>query len=249
MIILPILITSLIHLSLKGWEYVLFELGSEKVITVDVDTRLFNMLRFLATISMETSQSMWRQLSVTSRRPWRHLSIFSDRFVCVGQNPDQDASDNIPMAAATYAVGGMATHWNGNIPREHPTVERSDLLTDTEWDELYEESESLLGKSESDLFPISIRHTVVAEALKKAYPKLSPQRLAYAARKSDGSQFVTWSGADTVLGDRLVKMIEDGDERMTLKVGHFSFSSSRRVISDGNVAAVRSFFSVKLPHV
>ena len=31
MIIVPILTTSLIHFSLKGWENVLFELGSERV--------------------------------------------------------------------------------------------------------------------------------------------------------------------------------------------------------------------------
>ena len=146
------------------------------------------------------------------------------RFVGAGQNPDQIASYNIPLAAVTYAVGGMATHWNGNIPRAHPGIERSSLLTNQEWDELYDESEMLLNKSQTDLCLKSIRNAIVRETLQKAYLELSPpynpQNLPVAGeRTKETHEFLTLTGADTVLGDHLIKMIETADERMTLKVG------------------------------
>ena len=90
------------------------------------------------------------------------------RFVKDGQNPDQSPYDNLPDAAATYAVGGMATHWTAAVPREHPTIERSILIEDSEWERLYDESEKLLKKSNT-LFEDSIRNTLVKEVLKATY--------------------------------------------------------------------------------
>jgi pyranose oxidase len=121
------------------------------------------------------------------------------------QNPEQDRDKNLPGAAATYAVGGMATHWTCATPRHHPTIERYDGIPAAEWEKLYAEAEKLLG-TRLDQFDCSIRNTVVREALQKEYSKLQPpyevQNLPLAVkRRKDNPELVTWSGTDTVLGD------------------------------------------------
>ncbi|XP_068745924.1 uncharacterized protein [Montipora capricornis] len=72
-------------------------------------------------------------------------------FVANNENPEQNPYDNLPAASATYAVGGMATHWTACTPREHPTIERSQLFTDQEWDEMYKEAETIL-KTNQNMF-------------------------------------------------------------------------------------------------
>ena len=100
-----------------------------------------------------------------------HYFVFiPPRFVKDGQNPDQSPYDNLPEAVATYAVGGMATHWTAAVPREHPTIERSRLIEDNEWERLYDESEKLLKKSNT-LFEDSIRNKLVKKVLKETYDK------------------------------------------------------------------------------
>lgn len=157
------------------------------------------------------------------------------RFVQDGQNPDQDPYYNLPAAAATYAVGGMSTHWTAAIPRQHPTIERclqsgDELLTDSEWEEYYGKSEELLKLSHT-LFEHSIRNTVVKDVLKKTYPELvktayPPQNLPLAGeRKEYTPEFVTWSGAHTILGKGLIDLIKKGDSpTIQLKV-YFLFHS------------------------
>ena len=151
----------------------------------------------------------------------------SHRFVMDGQNPDQSPYDNLDDAAATYAVGGMATHWTAATPREHPEVERSKLIKEDEWKKLYEESEELL-KTSNELFNDSIRNTVVREKLFETYKKEFeemgvqeqhyPQNLPLAGvRKS--AEFITWTGSDTILGESLIKDVKSGHtKRFTLKV-------------------------------
>lgn len=145
------------------------------------------------------------------------------RYVQCGQNPDQSPYDNLPDAAVTYAVGGMATHWTAATPREHPKIERSNLLTDEEWKTLYHESESLL-KTNHEIFNSSIRNTLVKDALLKAYPKLpepyQPQNLPLAVEKNQhAKEFVTWTGSDTILGKDLIDDLKCGKEsKFQLKV-------------------------------
>ena len=121
----------------------------------------------------------------------------------------------------------MATHWTAAVPREHPDVERSDLIESREWDELYDESEKLLKKS-SELFEHSIRNTVVREKLNAVYDKkLSkddvpkdyyPQNLPLAGVRKN-VEFVTWTGGDTILGEKLIEYIKSEDNStITLKV-------------------------------
>jgi pyranose oxidase len=121
------------------------------------------------------------------------------------QNPEQDQAKNLEGAAATYAVGGMATHWTCATPRHHPTIERYDGIPAAEWEKLYAEAEKLLGTRLHE-FDDSIRNTVVRETLEKEYSELEHpyevQRLPLAVkRREDNSEFVTWSGTDTVFGD------------------------------------------------
>jgi pyranose oxidase len=105
---------------------------------------------------------------------------------------------------ATYAVGGMATHWTGVTPRHHPTVERSDVVPATEWDSLYAEAEALLN-TRTDLTADAISHQVVLDALAAEYAELSGphgvQHLPMAAqRRTDNPRLIRWTGVDTVLG-------------------------------------------------
>lgn len=110
----------------------------------------------------------------------------------------------LDAAIATYAVGGMATHWTGVTPRHHPVVERADCIPAAEWDELYREAEGLLN-THTDVFADSICHQIVQDALAAEYTDLRDpygvQHLPLAAeRRRDNPRLVRWSGADTVLG-------------------------------------------------
>lgn len=134
-----------------------------------------------------------------------------DGFVHNNQNPDQDPFTNMPGAAVTYAVGGMATHWTCATPRHHPTVERSDVYSDQEWDRLYGQAEVLLNTHRHE-FDNSIRHTLVRERLQAEYSELQKpyevQNLPLAVeRRKDNPELVHWSGSDTVLGP-----LADGDQ-------------------------------------
>jgi pyranose oxidase len=125
-------------------------------------------------------------------------------FVLNNQNPDQDPAKNLPGAAVTYAVGGMATHWTCATPRQHPTVERSDIYSDAEWDRLYGHAEQLLNTHKNE-FDRSMRHVAIREALAAEYDELvapyQVQNLPLAVeRRKDNPELVHWSGTDTVFG-------------------------------------------------
>jgi pyranose oxidase len=125
-------------------------------------------------------------------------------FVQNNQNPDQDPAVNLPGAAVTYAVGGMATHWTCATPRHHPVVERSKAYEEAEWNRLYDEAEVLLNTHRHE-FDGSIRHNLVRDALAAEFGELPEpyqvQNLPLAVeRRKDNPGLVHWSGADTVLG-------------------------------------------------
>lgn len=132
----------------------------------------------------------------------------------------------------------MATHWTACTPREHPTIERSSLYTDDEWDKLYGDAETIL-KTNQNMFDDTktgepgggapsgithfIRNNVVRDILRSTYPDLKnkeamPQYLPLAGvRRKDAPEFITWSGSDTVLGEDMLKALKEGD-RFELKV-------------------------------
>jgi pyranose oxidase len=127
-------------------------------------------------------------------------------FVLNNQNPEQKKLDNLAASAATYAVGGMATHWTCAVPEFHPTLERSyngesyPIDADT-MDTLYQEAAALLHRSET-VFASSARHLLVKEVLHRArFTTVKELPLAVSERADRAtSGAVHWSAADTVLG-------------------------------------------------
>jgi hypothetical protein len=92
----------------------------------------------------------------------------------------------------------MTTHWTCATPRYHPTVERSTIYTDEEWDRLYTDGERLLNTHRHE-FDGSIRHTVVREALANEFSELAEpyhvQNLPLGVeRRKDNPELVHWSG-------------------------------------------------------
>ena len=125
-------------------------------------------------------------------------------FVQNNQNPDQDPAVNLPGAAVTYAVGGMATHWTCATPRHHPTMERSPIYDDAEWDRLYTEGERLLNTHRHE-FDGSIRHNLVRDTLAAEFSELKApynvQNLPLGVeRRKDNPALVRWTGTDHVFG-------------------------------------------------
>jgi pyranose oxidase len=158
-------------------------------------------------------QGLLQPLSVSSRHSGQVTANLDPMaFRATGstrnaQNPDQDPTRNLPAAAVAYGVGGMFTHWTNNCPRYHPS-ERAACIPQDEWAPLYELAEGLLGVR-TDVFEKSVRHTVVKETLRAHYEgKLDPdfpvQELPIAARRrTDNDEFVSYTGADTILGPLL----------------------------------------------
>jgi pyranose oxidase len=149
-------------------------------------------------------------------------------FVLNNQNPDQDPAMNLPGAAVTYAVGGMATHWTCATPRHHPTLERSDIYSGAEWDRLYTEAERLLNTHKNE-FDDSIRHQVVRDALQEEFSELphpyAVQNLPLAVeRRKDNPKLVWWTGTDTVLGP----LAEGAEADETLAVEQFVLEPQNR---------------------
>ncbi|WP_394825687.1 GMC oxidoreductase [Pendulispora albinea] len=126
---------------------------------------------------------------------------------------------SLDAGVATYAVGGMATHWTGVTPRHHPTMERSDAIAADEWETLYREAEALL-RTDTDLTGDAIAHQIVLDALAAEYRELpapyGPRHLPMAAqRRADTPGLVRWTGVDTILGP-----LVDGHEGFTLREQH-----------------------------
>ncbi|MDL2081903.1 pyranose oxidase [Streptomyces sp. GXMU-J15] len=127
-------------------------------------------------------------------------------FVLNNQNPEQKKRDNLGASAATYAVGGMATHWTCAVPEFHATLERTYNgeqypIDATTMDKLYKEAAGLLHRSEA-VFASSARHLLVREVLHRAkFTDVRELPLAVRARPDQAkSDAVHWSAADTVLG-------------------------------------------------
>jgi pyranose oxidase len=131
-----------------------------------------------------------------------------------------DSLISLDAGVATYAVGGMATHWTGVTPRHHPAAERSDVFPAAEWDTLYRDAEALLN-THTDLTADAVSHQVVLDALAAEYPELPApygvQHLPMAAERRAGHpRLVHWTGTDTVLGP----LAEGGRDEFVLREQH-----------------------------
>jgi pyranose oxidase len=129
-------------------------------------------------------------------------------FLQNGQNPDQQAWENLAVAAASRVVGGMGSHWTCCTPRQHPGLERSDLFDDKEWDNLYLDAENLF-RTNRDSFEASARQQLVKRVLRKAYPKdpkdpKDPGReilsMPLACKRGENREYVEWTSSATILG-------------------------------------------------
>jgi pyranose oxidase len=127
-----------------------------------------------------------------------------------GQNPDQSPWDNIPSASASRVVGGMGSHWTCCTPRQHK-LERSELFTDDEWDELYSTAEKLF-RTNSTSFDDSIRQQLVKHVLGNAYDTRGIVSMPLACDRSAGNNdYVEWTCTATILDD-LAKPSYSGDK-------------------------------------
>ncbi|KAJ5014733.1 Pyranose 2-oxidase [Colletotrichum sp. SAR 10_99] len=124
-------------------------------------------------------------------------------FVLNGQNPDQKSYENLPAAAATRVVGGMGSHWTCCTPRQDPTIERSTLFDDEEWDELYKEAEKLFWTNPK-IFDDSIRQKLVKSILDKAFEERNRKTANMplcGKRRVKNKDYTEWACTATILGD------------------------------------------------
>ncbi len=122
------------------------------------------------------------------------------------ENPLQEPTKNMPHAAATYAVGGMFTHWTGSAPRQYPP-ERSNLIAPDEWEKLFGIAEKFLNVHK-DTFQSPLSDILIRRLQERLGDRLEPNRPVQrtplgAQRRSDNPSYVHWTGADTVMGPLL----------------------------------------------
>ena len=97
----------------------------------------------------------------------------------------------------------MGSHWTCATPRQHPTLERSTIYTDEEWDKLYTEAESRIGTN-STAFDDSIRHQLVKRTLAGFTYPAGPREfisLPLAVQKLPNVKYLVWGCSATVFGD------------------------------------------------
>lgn len=120
-----------------------------------------------------------------------------------GQNPEQDPALNLPSAASSFQVGGMAGHWTCCTPRPFADERIGpDLIPEAELDQLYAEAEEILNTNQT-AFAGSLRGQVVQAALADAFPTLPTGRevaMLPLACQRQRDHWVHWTGADTILG-------------------------------------------------
>lgn len=131
-----------------------------------------------------------------------HGQIFSPdelAFIQNGQNPLQIPWNNIPSAAASRVVGGMGSHWTCCTPRQHK-LERSDLFTDDEWEELYNTAEELFSTN-STSFDDSIRQQLVKHVLGNTVKDREIFSMPLACKRpATNKDYVEWTCTGTILG-------------------------------------------------
>ena len=94
-------------------------------------------------------------------------------------------------------------HLSGFIAHPHTGERVNCPIPSEEFEALLEESAKLLNVHEHE-FDISIRHREIKKVLTKAFPDRKFINIPLAVeRRKENTRYVTWSGANTVLGDAL----------------------------------------------
>ncbi|MFI9772957.1 GMC oxidoreductase [Streptomyces sp. NPDC052415] len=130
-------------------------------------------------------------------------------FQLNNQNPLQRENENLGACAATYVVGGMATHWTCAVPRFDLDLERTWKpagaagpqeypINSADMDAAYTAAEQRLKRT-TTAFKDSARHQLVKKVLRDAGFDVKDLPLAVERRTGKAGEFVTWSAADTVL--------------------------------------------------
>ncbi|ORY21517.1 hypothetical protein BCR39DRAFT_553373 [Naematelia encephala] len=140
---------------------------------------------------------------------------------------------DLPGASATYAVGGMATHWTCATPRPHPDEMPKDLPysdDEAEWDRRYSFCEKLIGTNQSP-FDDLVGQQIVKHALNEAIPEREIKGLPLAVHVDQGKYphypHLHWSGCDTIMGSSW------SDPRLTLR----SDTHVRKIVHDDKKAS------------
>ena len=122
-------------------------------------------------------------------------------FIHNNQNPDQSPHENLSAAVAVREVGGMGSYWACSTPEQHPEIERSDIFSDKEWKDLYDEARVLFHTTKT-AFDHSIRQEIVKDTLRKANKGREFESLPLACQRSvHNSDYVEWTATATILGD------------------------------------------------
>ena len=130
----------------------------------------------------------------------------------------------------------MSTHWTACTPRENskgPRPERSTLLTEEEWNNLYDEAEILLN-THNDVFDGSIRQQAIQIALNEQFNKICP--LPLGVERVHSKKFsVKWTGADNVLGEKNIRLLQSENPRFCIKVHKYMLTRLSYVCLTGYI--------------
>ncbi|KAK7705818.1 hypothetical protein SLS64_007766 [Diaporthe eres] len=234
-------------------------------VAVQKDISLFtNIIKGeLAPLSVSVAESSTRLPPDWIEQMTSHDPPAKKKFILNAQNPDQDRDYNLAASAATRTVGGMAAHWTCCTPRQYPEVfkdapdkghrERSDLFTDEEWKDLYNEAEGLFNTNDTT-FDDSVRHALVRWVLKDAFgPDGAGNRevksMPLACKHGKSKNHIEWSCTATILGDKWSKPgVTDKD---TLKARPFTVLPQTQldvmlINDDGNGGAVEGAIIIDL---
>jgi pyranose oxidase len=222
------------------------------------------------------SQRVKSELTVTSRtnnQPWPELlGPISQppappvKYQINGGNPEQQDWENIPAAASSFNVGGMAAHWTCCTPRPEP-IERIPFIGGNEWGSLIARGESLL-KTNQVSFTESLRGQVIKDSLSNLLDARLPnarrvQMLPLACERRSKT-WVQWTGMDTILGPLAEpgtipstrfelrpeticrELLVENDRVVGAKLEHLPSGQSQTMFADIVVVAANSFYTPQL---
>ncbi|KAF1735903.1 Pyranose 2-oxidase [Beauveria bassiana] len=119
----------------------------------------------------------------------------------IHHNPDQAIHENLPAAVAIREVGGMGNYWTCCTPEQHPILERSDIFSDKEWQQLYHEARALFHTTEH-AFDHSMRQKILQKKLRQSFPNREFKGMPLGCQPNESNpDYVEWTSTATILGD------------------------------------------------
>jgi pyranose oxidase len=216
------------------------------------------------------------ELTVTSRtnnQPWPELlgpisqpRVPPVKYQINGGNPEQEDWDNIPAAASSFNVGGMAAHWTCCTPRPVGS-ERIPFIDEGEWNSLITRGENLLRTNQVS-FTESLRGQVIRESLSDLLDARLPrgrqvQMLPLACERRSKT-WVHWTGVDTILGPLgepgkiptsrfelrpetiCRQLLVDKDRVLGASLEHLPSGQTETIFADIVIVAANAFYTPQL---